>query len=64
MYAIRSYYGKFNAIAGLGGETFIVYNLDGTGKIAGVNTKNQCASGTGEFFLQQIKRMDLSLDES
>ncbi len=54
---------KFTAIATLGGETFMVYTLDKQGKISNVITKNQCASGTGEFFLQQIKRMDLKIDE-
>lgn len=53
----------FTAIASVGGETFMVYSLDKLGKISGVFTKNQCASGTGEFFLQQIKRMNLSLDD-
>ena len=53
----------YSAIASLGGETFIVYTLDNEGKISNVITKNQCASGTGEFFLQQIKRMDLGIDE-
>ena len=52
----------FDAIASLGGETFLVYTLDSNGKIANVISKNQCASGTGEFFLQQIKRMDVSVD--
>ncbi len=53
----------FSAIASLGGETFMVYTLDEEGKISNVITKNQCASGTGEFFLQQIKRMDLGINE-
>ncbi len=55
---------KYDAIASLGGETFMVYTLDDESKISGVYTKNQCASGTGEFFLQQIKRMDLSVSET
>jgi len=54
---------SYTAIASLGGETFMVYTLDDEGKISNVITKNQCASGTGEFFLQQIKRMDLGVDE-
>jgi predicted CoA-substrate-specific enzyme activase len=29
-----------------------------------VETGNKCASGTGEFFLQQIRRMDISVDEA
>ncbi|MBI5324123.1 MAG: hypothetical protein HZB41_02395 [Ignavibacteriae bacterium] len=45
---------EFTAIDSLGGETFMVYNIDETGKISSLVTKNQCASGTGEFFLQQI----------
>lgn len=32
-------------------------------KISNLIARNQCASGTGEFFLQQIKRMDIDLDE-
>ncbi len=55
---------KFDGVASLGGETFMVYSLDATGHISNVHTKNQCASGTGEFFMQQIKRMDLSLEET
>ncbi len=55
---------KYQAVASLGGETFIVYTLDKFGKIQNVISKNQCASGTGEFFLQQIKRMGLELDDA
>jgi predicted CoA-substrate-specific enzyme activase len=54
---------KFSAVASLGGETFMVYTLDEYGKISNVITKNQCASGTGEFFLQQIKRMGIEIGE-
>lgn len=53
----------YSAIASLGSETFIVYTIDDEGKISNVITKNQCASGTGEFFLQQIKRMNVGLEE-
>ena len=53
----------YSAIASLGGETFMVYTLDESGKVSNVITKNQCASGTGEFFLQQIRRMNLDIDE-
>ena len=55
---------RFSAVASLGGETFMVYTLDDDGRINSVITKNQCASGTGEFFLQQIKRMNLTIDET
>lgn len=47
-----------------GGENFILYVMDGSGKISKALTGNKCASGTGEFFLQQIKRMDLSVDDA
>jgi predicted CoA-substrate-specific enzyme activase len=53
----------YSAVASLGGETFMVYTIDDEGKISNVITRNQCASGTGEFFLQQIKRMDIGLEE-
>lgn len=55
---------EYSAIASLGGETFLVYSLDSEGKIANLYAKNQCASGTGEFFLQQIGRMDLQVVEA
>ena len=55
---------KYSALASLGAETFLVYNLAQSKHIANVVSKNKCASGTGEFFLQQIKRMDLSLDDA
>lgn len=51
----------YSAIASLGSETFIVYLLDQSGYVLDIITRNQCASGTGEFFLQQIKRMDLNI---
>lgn len=50
------------ALASLGAENFIVYLLDSAQTIVGVETGNKCASGTGEFFLQQLRRMNLDLD--
>jgi predicted CoA-substrate-specific enzyme activase len=50
-------------IVSAGGETVMVYLLDSNGRISDVATGNKCASGTGEFFLQQLKRMDIGLDE-
>jgi predicted CoA-substrate-specific enzyme activase len=52
------------AIISAGGETFMVYVLDASGKIANVLTGNKCAAGTGEFFLQQLRRMDVSLESA
>lgn len=51
-------------IISAGGENFIIYELDGGAKIGKAMTGNKCASGTGEFFLQQIKRMNLNADEA
>jgi predicted CoA-substrate-specific enzyme activase len=52
------------AVISAGGETFMVYALDRSGRITNVITGNKCASGTGEFFLQQLRRMNVSLDEA
>ncbi len=52
------------AIVSAGGETFMVYALDSSDKISNVYTGNKCASGTGEFFLQQLRRMDVTLEEA
>ena len=54
----------YNAIISAGGETFMVYQLDSNGKISKVFTGNKCASGTGEFFLQQTRRMGVDLEEA
>ncbi len=56
--------GEEKAIASLGGESFIVYHLNASGNIDNVITGNKCASGTGEFFLQQIGRMDMNLSDT
>ena len=50
-------------IVSSGGETFMVYHMDDAGQIQDIHTGNKCASGTGEFFLQQLGRMDLTLDD-
>ena len=52
------------AIVSAGGETFMVYALDPSGDISNVITGNKCASGTGEFFLQQLRRMNVSLEDA
>ncbi len=52
------------AVVSAGGETFMVYMLNRSGQISNVITGNKCASGTGEFFLQQLRRMNVSLDEA
>jgi predicted CoA-substrate-specific enzyme activase len=52
------------AVISAGGETFMVYALDNSGRISNVITGNKCASGTGEFFLQQLRRMNVTLEEA
>ncbi len=55
---------KHDAIVSAGGETFIVYEIDNKGKVSRISSGNKCASGTGEFFLQQIRRMNVSIGEA
>jgi len=56
--------GGEKVIASLGSESFLVYHLNSSGSIDNVITGNKCASGTGEFFLQQIGRMDLTVNDT
>lgn len=65
--AVEICYNHFNynseIIISAGGENFLVYVTDNNGKISKVLTGNKCASGTGEFFLQQLKRMNIDIDD-
>jgi predicted CoA-substrate-specific enzyme activase len=61
--AIREAPGTFDAVASLGGESFLIYVLT-NGRIINVLSHNKCAAGSGEFFVQQIGRMGLSMDEA
>ena len=54
---------QYDALVSLGAENFLVYILS-KNKIINVQTGNKCASGTGNFFLQQIDRMNLSVEEA
>lgn len=66
-YALKMFINRgmvFSAVASLGAETFVVYALDENGRIRKLISKNQCASGTGDFFLQQIGRMNLTVNEA
>lgn len=51
-----------DAIVSAGSENLILYQLSDSGKIIQVQTGNKCASGTGEFFLQQISRMGVDVE--
>ncbi|TYB88918.1 MAG: 2-hydroxyglutaryl-CoA dehydratase [Kosmotoga sp.] len=59
---LKSTYGNVDAVVSAGGENFTLYRVNEKGLITGIFTGNKCASGTGEFFLQQIERMGISLD--
>lgn len=66
-YAVKySNYNNMNidAVASLGAENFIIYVLNEKNYISNVETGNKCASGTGEFFLQQIRRMNVDIEEA
>lgn len=52
------------AIISAGGETFMAYLLNRSGQITDVRNGNRCASGTGEFFVQQLRRMGIALNET
>ena len=52
-----------DAVVSLGGENFVVYTIDKEGRIITNFSGNKCASGTGEFFKQQLGRMDLKLSD-
>ena len=51
-----------DAVVSVGGEDLVVYAVDANRHIVNTYAGNKCASGTGEFFAQQLKRMDLELD--
>ncbi|KAJ3435122.1 activator of 2-hydroxyacyl-coa-hydratase-related [Anaeramoeba flamelloides] len=52
---------KFKGIVSLGGESYIVYKIGGKNNDRIIDTfaGSKCASGTGQFFSQQLGRMDL-----
>ncbi len=61
--ALRETAGEFDAVVSLGGESFLVYLL-ADGRITNVLSHNKCAAGSGEFFVQQIGRMGLGMEEA
>jgi predicted CoA-substrate-specific enzyme activase len=61
--ALKEAGGGYDAVASLGGESFLVYTIE-DGRIANVLSHNKCAAGSGEFLVQQIGRMGLSLEEA
>ena len=53
----------YRIVVSAGAETFMAYHLDPAGRIQSIHTGNKCASGTGEFFLQQLGRMGSTVGE-
>ena len=51
-----------DAVVSLGGESIVVFTMADGGLTRGAITGDKCAAGTGEFFRQQLGRMDLGLD--
>jgi len=62
--AVQSLNEKFDAIISLGGEALVLYVLDEEGFIVNVLSHDKCAAGSGEFFIQQIDRLGLTLEEA
>jgi predicted CoA-substrate-specific enzyme activase len=52
-----------DAVVSLGGEDLAVYTIDKNKKIITSFSGNKCASGTGEFFKQQLARMNMGLTD-
>jgi len=60
----KSKYTGIDGIIDCGAETIFYYPVDSFGNIIDVVAGNKCASGTGEFLVQQIKRMGLEIEEA
>ncbi len=54
---------QIDALVSLGGEDLVVYTIDQNNKIITSFSGNKCASGTGEFFKQQLARMNMKLSD-
>ncbi len=54
---------EVDAVVTMGGEDLIVYTINNDNRIVNNFSGSKCASGTGEFFKQQLGRMDMSLED-
>ncbi|MDA3812282.1 MAG: acyl-CoA dehydratase activase [Spirochaetaceae bacterium] len=54
---------QVDAVVSMGGEDLIVYTIGDKGNIINNFSGSKCASGTGEFFKQQLGRMNMKLDD-
>lgn len=60
---VLSFYNlKPDILLSLGGETFSVYPMK-NGIIKNIISTSKCAAGTGEFIVQQLQRMGLSINQ-
>lgn len=55
---------KPRAVVSMGGEDLVLYGVDDNGRIINNWSGNKCASGTGEFYRQQLGRMNLDLKQA
>ncbi len=60
--ALRHIRHRVSAVVSLGGEDLVVYTINENSSIIANYSGSKCASGTGEFFKQQLARMDMTLD--
>ena len=60
--ALAYYNIKPDLLLSLGGETFSVYPMK-NGVVKNIISSSKCAAGTGEFIVQQLERMGLSLKQ-
>ncbi|MFX1275369.1 MAG: acyl-CoA dehydratase activase [Promethearchaeota archaeon] len=60
--ALSFYNLKPDILLSLGGETFSIYPMK-NGIIKNIISTTKCAAGTGEFIVQQLQRMGLSLEK-
>ncbi len=60
--ALRDMDENVDAVVSLGGEDLVVYTINDERRIITSFSGNKCASGTGEFFKQQLGRMDMGLE--
>ena len=64
LFHVNGRYPGLQAVVSAGSETFLLYRLGPDGRITAVYGGGKCASGTGDFFLQQIRRIGLGLEEA
>ncbi|MHA1685977.1 MAG: acyl-CoA dehydratase activase [Candidatus Heimdallarchaeaceae archaeon] len=61
---VRALGEEYDLIISLGGESFVLYVLNGKGDIVNILSHDKCAAGSGEFFIQQIDRLNIPLEEA